>query len=171
MSGLQVASVYAVNNGFLDTVAVTDIGTWESGMHTHMQEKEGHFLKRLKADGTTLLKQISSSHLKHTAHRRNNTHADKSNQRKIKSVGNIKRSPKQWRWFLLQNEKAIDQAPSRFVHFIQKLSIFSKIFHLIRLFNMNSLMHNGVDTELVVMIASNKGLCGSYNVNVYPANY
>ena len=29
------------------------------------------------------------------------------------------------------------------------------------------LEHNGVDTEVVIMIASNKGLCGSYNVNVY----
>jgi F0F1-type ATP synthase alpha subunit len=46
--GLQVASVYAVNNGFLDTVAVTDIGTWESGMHTHMQEKEGALLEKIE---------------------------------------------------------------------------------------------------------------------------
>lgn len=29
------------------------------------------------------------------------------------------------------------------------------------------LEHNDVDTEVVIMIASNKGLCGSYNVNVY----
>lgn len=34
---LQVASVYAVNNGFLDTVPVTEVTSWEKGMHEHMR--------------------------------------------------------------------------------------------------------------------------------------
>lgn len=29
------------------------------------------------------------------------------------------------------------------------------------------LKHNGVEGEVVILIASNKGLCGSYNVNIY----
>ncbi len=35
-TALQIASVYAVNNGFLDTVAVTDIAKWEKGMHEYL---------------------------------------------------------------------------------------------------------------------------------------
>lgn len=35
-TSLQVASVYAVNNGFLDTVALTDVVKWEKGMHEYM---------------------------------------------------------------------------------------------------------------------------------------
>ncbi len=35
-TGLQVASVYAVNNGFLDGVQVADVGEWESAMHSYM---------------------------------------------------------------------------------------------------------------------------------------
>ncbi len=29
------------------------------------------------------------------------------------------------------------------------------------------LAHNGVEDEVVILVASNKGLCGSYNVNIY----
>ncbi len=35
-TSLQVASVYAVNNGFLDAVHVADVGAWEKGMHAYM---------------------------------------------------------------------------------------------------------------------------------------
>lgn len=35
-TGLQVASVYAVNNGFLDTVHVVDVQNWEKAMHLYM---------------------------------------------------------------------------------------------------------------------------------------
>jgi F-type H+-transporting ATPase subunit gamma len=63
-------------------------------------------------------------------------------------------------------KKAIDQAltlrpfHTEAQHILEDLSLDSLVQHEL-------LMHNGVDTELVVMIASNKGLCGSYNVNVY----
>jgi F-type H+/Na+-transporting ATPase subunit alpha len=35
-TGLQVASVYAVNNGFVDPVAVADVVVWEKAMHAYM---------------------------------------------------------------------------------------------------------------------------------------
>ncbi len=35
-TGLQVASVYAVNNGFLDAVHVADVQSWERAMHAYM---------------------------------------------------------------------------------------------------------------------------------------
>lgn len=35
-TGLQVASVYAVNNGFLDGVQVADVQNWEKAMHAYM---------------------------------------------------------------------------------------------------------------------------------------
>lgn len=35
-TALQIASVYAVNNGFLDAVAVTDVSKWEKGMHEYL---------------------------------------------------------------------------------------------------------------------------------------
>jgi F-type H+-transporting ATPase subunit alpha len=36
-TGLQVASVYAVNNGFLDGIPVTDVVAWEKAMHEYMK--------------------------------------------------------------------------------------------------------------------------------------
>jgi F-type H+/Na+-transporting ATPase subunit alpha len=35
-TGLQVATVYAVNNGYVDHVSVQDVVTWEKGMHAYM---------------------------------------------------------------------------------------------------------------------------------------
>ena len=39
-TGLQVASIYAVNNGFLDAVAVPDVVTWESALHEYLKTEE-----------------------------------------------------------------------------------------------------------------------------------
>jgi F-type H+-transporting ATPase subunit alpha len=36
-TSLQIASVYAVNSGFLDTVSVTDVAKWEKGMHEYLE--------------------------------------------------------------------------------------------------------------------------------------
>lgn len=36
-TGLQVATVYAVNNGFLDSVQVPDVVGWEKAMHLYME--------------------------------------------------------------------------------------------------------------------------------------
>ena len=46
--GLQVASVYAVNNGFLDHVHVPDVVAWENKMHTHMMTSEKELLSRIE---------------------------------------------------------------------------------------------------------------------------
>jgi len=35
-TGLQVASVYAVNSGFLDSVQIADVQNWEKAMHAYM---------------------------------------------------------------------------------------------------------------------------------------
>ncbi len=47
-TGLQVASVYAVNNGFLDKVHVADVVAWEHKMHTHMNNVEKEMLIRIE---------------------------------------------------------------------------------------------------------------------------
>ena len=48
--GLQVASIYAVNNGFIDSTPVSDVVAWEKGMHTYMNTKEKDFLVALSKD-------------------------------------------------------------------------------------------------------------------------
>lgn len=47
-TGLQVASVYAVNNGFLDKVHVADVVAWEHKMHAHMNNAEKELLIRIE---------------------------------------------------------------------------------------------------------------------------
>jgi F-type H+/Na+-transporting ATPase subunit alpha len=49
-TGLQVASVYAVNNGFLDSVQVADIGTWEKSMHAYMLSSGKDVLEAIEKD-------------------------------------------------------------------------------------------------------------------------
>ena len=48
--GLQVASVYAVNNGFLDHVVVPDVVGWEKGMHIYMNASHKDLLNSLGKD-------------------------------------------------------------------------------------------------------------------------
>jgi F-type H+-transporting ATPase subunit alpha len=49
-TGLQVSSVYAVNNGFLDHIAVTDVVAWEKAMHAHMESNEKELLISVEKD-------------------------------------------------------------------------------------------------------------------------
>lgn len=49
-TGLQIASVYAVNNGFLDTVHVADIGAWEKAMHAYMASSGKKVLAAMEKD-------------------------------------------------------------------------------------------------------------------------
>jgi F-type H+/Na+-transporting ATPase subunit alpha len=49
-TGLQVASVYAVNNGFLDTVPVSAVVLWEKDLHEHMSTLEKDLLVSLEKD-------------------------------------------------------------------------------------------------------------------------
>ncbi len=48
--GLQVASIYAVNNGFLDHVAVPQVVEWEKELHTHMKSSQEELLASLGKD-------------------------------------------------------------------------------------------------------------------------
>lgn len=49
-TGLQVASVYAVNNGFLDSVQVADIGGWEKAMHAYMLSSGKEVVEAIEKD-------------------------------------------------------------------------------------------------------------------------
>ena len=47
-TGLQVASVYAVNNGFLDKVHVVDVVNWENKMHAHLESGSKDLLAKIE---------------------------------------------------------------------------------------------------------------------------
>ncbi len=48
--GLQVASIYAVNNGFLDGITPAEVVVWEKGMHTFMQASHAPLVTSLATD-------------------------------------------------------------------------------------------------------------------------
>lgn len=48
--GLQIASVYAVNNGYLDSVQIADIGGWEKAMHMYMLSSSKKALEAVEKD-------------------------------------------------------------------------------------------------------------------------
>lgn len=86
---------------------------------------------------------------------------------KIKSVGSIKKITKTMEMVsAAKMKKAIDKAhvtrPFRneAEHILTDILLDRNIRHPL-------LTHNGVETELVILVASNKGLCGSYNTNIY----
>lgn len=49
-TGLQVATVYSVNNGYVDHVAVQDVVSFEKAMHTFMSTSEKDLLSLLEKD-------------------------------------------------------------------------------------------------------------------------
>jgi len=49
-TGLQVASIYAVNNGILDNVHVADVVAWEKGMHDFLNTSKRELLSRIEKD-------------------------------------------------------------------------------------------------------------------------
>lgn len=86
---------------------------------------------------------------------------------KIKSVGSIKKITKTMEMVsAAKMKKAIDSAitlrpfHSEAQHILADISLDSLTRHEL-------LAHNGVEGEVVIIVASNKGLCGSYNVNIY----
>ncbi|MEN9337716.1 MAG: hypothetical protein RIQ41_30 [Candidatus Parcubacteria bacterium] len=88
-------------------------------------------------------------------------------KQKIKSVGSIKKITKTMEMVsAAKMKKATDQALTvRPFHqeaqeLLEDLSLDPLVAH-------DLLSHNGVRDEVIVIVASNKGLCGSYNVNVY----
>jgi F-type H+-transporting ATPase subunit alpha len=48
--GLQVASIYAVNNSFIDHVGVVAVSAWEKGMHEYMLLSEKDLMSDLNKD-------------------------------------------------------------------------------------------------------------------------
>jgi F-type H+-transporting ATPase subunit alpha len=49
-TGLQVASVYSVNNGLLDHVPVAEVVAWEKAMHAHLESNEKELLISIEKD-------------------------------------------------------------------------------------------------------------------------
>jgi F-type H+-transporting ATPase subunit gamma len=86
---------------------------------------------------------------------------------KIKSVGNIKKITKTMEMVsAAKMKKAIDSALT-IRPFHQEAQLLLDDISLDPLIRHELITHNGCDTELVIIVASNKGLCGSYNVNVF----
>lgn len=88
-------------------------------------------------------------------------------KQKIKSVGSIKKITKTMEMVsAAKMKRAIDAALTlrpfheEAQHVLEDLSLDPLASH-------DLLLHNGVKDEVVILVASNKGLCGSYNVNVY----
>lgn len=88
-------------------------------------------------------------------------------KQKIKSVGSIKKITKTMEMVsAAKMKKSIDGAltlrpfHTEAQHVLEDLSLDPFASHEL-------LNHNGVKAEVVIIIASNKGLCGSYNVNIY----
>ncbi len=86
---------------------------------------------------------------------------------KIKSVGSIKKITKTMEMVsAAKMKKAIDSAlllrpfHEEAQHVLHDISLDPVMRHEL-------LAHNGVDGEVIIIAASNKGLCGSYNVNIY----
>ena len=86
---------------------------------------------------------------------------------KIKSVGNIKKITKTMEMVsAAKMKKAIDSAlllrpfHTEAQHLLHDISLDAMTRHPL-------LTPNGVVGDVVILVASNKGLCGSYNVNVY----
>ncbi len=48
--GIQVSSIYAVNNGYVDHVATSDVVEWEKGMHTYMSTSHKDLITSLGKD-------------------------------------------------------------------------------------------------------------------------
>ncbi len=86
---------------------------------------------------------------------------------KIKSVGNIKKITKTMEMVsAAKMKKAIDSAlllrpfHEEAQNILHDLSLDALSRH-------HLLAHNKVEVDVVILVASNKGLCGSYNVNIY----
>ncbi|MEI6810877.1 MAG: ATP synthase F1 subunit gamma [Candidatus Nomurabacteria bacterium] len=88
-------------------------------------------------------------------------------RQKIKSVGNIKKITKTMEMVsAAKMKKAIDSALLIRPFHIEAQNVLNDI-SLDPLTRHELLAHNGTSGEVVIIVASNKGLCGSYNVNIY----
>lgn len=91
----------------------------------------------------------------------------KAIKQKIKSVGNIKKITKTMEMVsAAKMKKAIDNALLLRPFRTEAERVLGDIsFDAITRHEL--LVHNNVEGEVLIIIASNKGLCGSYNINVY----
>ena len=48
--GLQVSSIYAVNNGFVDGITILEVSVWEKGLHTYMSASHSDLIAKLSKD-------------------------------------------------------------------------------------------------------------------------
>ncbi len=48
--GLQVASIYSANNGFLDVISPSEVVDWEKGLHTYMSASHSELLTNLSTN-------------------------------------------------------------------------------------------------------------------------
>jgi len=88
-------------------------------------------------------------------------------RQKIKSVGNIKKITKTMEMVsAAKMKKAIDNALIIRPFHTEAQDVLKDI-SLDPLTRHELLAHNGVPGEVLIIVASNKGLCGSYNVNIY----
>ncbi|MFA5131822.1 MAG: ATP synthase F1 subunit gamma [Candidatus Paceibacterota bacterium] len=88
-------------------------------------------------------------------------------KQKIKSVGSIKKITKTMEMVsAAKMKKAIDNALTLRPFHTEAQNVLQDI-SLDPLTRHELLAHNGVEGDVVIIVASNKGLCGSYNVNVY----
>ena len=67
-TALQVASVYAVNNGFLDAVPVADIPAWEKAMHAYMGSSGKKVLESIEKDWNEDIEKLLKEALESFAH-------------------------------------------------------------------------------------------------------
>jgi F-type H+-transporting ATPase subunit gamma len=88
-------------------------------------------------------------------------------KQKIKSVGNIKKITKTMEMVsAAKMKKAIDNALTLRPFHEEAKELLSDI-SLDYFVKHELLNHNGIEGEVLILVASNKGLCGSYNVNIY----
>lgn len=88
-------------------------------------------------------------------------------KQKIKSVGSIKKITKTMEHVSAAKMKKSSTDALTVRPFHEEAQAVLEDLSLDPLAAHELLNHNGVKGEVVILIASNKGLCGSYNVNVY----
>lgn len=76
-TALQVVSIYAVNNGFVDLLPVDDIGAWEKDMHTYFsRDKKALLTKIEKGWDEEIEREIKESLVYFNDHHKATSHAN-----------------------------------------------------------------------------------------------
>jgi F-type H+-transporting ATPase subunit gamma len=88
-------------------------------------------------------------------------------KQKIKSVGSIKKITKTMEMVSAAKMKKATDSALTIRPFHEEAQHVLEDIALDPLASHDLLNHNGADSEVVVIVSSNKGLCGSYNVNIY----